>query len=292
MRAMGFLIQRRRLLAVGAAATVVGLAAGLVLFDGDAEAVAADEVVGGISVADVSADDLRKVAGTRVYFAHQSVGDNILDGIPAVFAAHGVEAPPIERARTAPDATGGFLVHSLIGENTRPLGKIEDFAAVLRAGMGRQVDVAVLKLCYVDFTPGTDVEAVFAAYRDTVATLEKEFPAVTFVKATVPLTTQPGRAARFKQWVKGNDGYGSAANATRERLNELIRAEYRGGNLFDVAAVQSTGPDGSRVSGRHDGRPYFALHDGYAADPGHLNASGAQRVAAAWLAAVAKASPR
>lgn len=287
---MNLLTRRGRLVVVGAAVAVVGLAGGLVLFDGDAGAVAADEVVGGVGVADVSPADLRKVADTRVYFGHQSVGNNILDGVPAVFAAHGVQAPPIEQRRDAPDVTGGFVAHSLIGENTRPLGKLEDFAAVLRGGMGRQIDVAVLKLCYVDITPDTDVDALFVVYRSTISALEKEFPGVTFVKATVPLTTQPGRAGRLKQWLKSEEGYGSAANATRERLNELIRAEYRGGNLFDVAAVESTGPGGSRVSGRHDGRPYFALYDGYAADPGHLNASGAQRVAAAWLAAVAKAS--
>ena len=57
-------------------------------------------------------------------------------------------------------------------------------------------------------------------------------------------------------------------------------------------SVEVPAPGGARVSGHHDGRPYFALFDGYAADPGHLNASGAQRVAAAWLAAVAKASSR
>ncbi|GIJ57179.1 hypothetical protein [Virgisporangium aurantiacum] len=282
-----------RLVVVGAVVAVAGVVVGgLVLLDGDAGAVAADEVTGGVGVSDVSAADLHKVARTRVYFGHQSVGNNILDGVPAVFAAHGVQAPPIEQRRAGPDAVGGFVAHSPIGENTKPIGKIQDFAAVLRGGMGRHVDVAVMKLCYVDITPDTDVDALFAAYRDTISALEKDFPDVTFVKATVPLTTQPGRVGRLKLWLKSDDGYGSAANATRERLNELIRTEYRGGNLFDVAAVESTGPDGSRVSGRHDGRPYFALVDEYAADPGHLNASGAQRAAAAWLAAVAKASAR
>jgi hypothetical protein len=289
---MDFLTRRWWLVAVGAAVAVVGLVGGLVLLDDDAGAVAANEVVGGIGGSDVSAADLEKVARTRVYFGHQSVGNNILDGVAAVFTAHGVQAPPIKQQRAAPDAAGGFIAHSLIGENTRPIGKIEDFAAVLRAGMGRHVDVAVMKLCYVDITPDTDVDALFATYRNTISALEKEFPDVTFVKATVPLTTRPGRVGRLKLWLKSDDGYGSAANATRERLNELIRREYRGGNLFDVAAVESTGPGGSRVSGRHDGRPYFALVDDYAADPGHLNASGAQRAARAWLAAVAKASSR
>jgi hypothetical protein len=270
---------------------VIGLGGGLLLLVGeDASPVAADRVTGGVGASQVSAADLRMVARTRVYFGHQSVGNNILDGVPAVFTANGVEAPPIEQRRDASEGSGGFIAHSLIGENTKPLQKIQDFAAVLRGGMGRHVDVAVMKLCYVDIAPDTEVDALFNAYRDTIAGLEKDFPDVTFVKATVPLTTRPGRVAGLKLLLKGDEGYGAAANAVRERLNELIRKEYLGGELFDVAAVESTAPDGSRVSGHDGDRPYFALFDGYAADPGHLNADGARRAATAWLAAIARAS--
>jgi len=281
-----------RRIVVVAAVMVVGLGGGLLLVGEDASPVAADRVTGGVGASQVSAVDLQKVARTRVFFGHQSVGNNILDGVPAVFTAHGVQAPPIEQRRAAAETSGGFIAHSLIGENTKPLQKIQDFAAVLRGGMGQHVDVAVMKLCYVDITPSTDVDALFTAYRDTIAGLEKDFPGVTFVKATVPLTTRPGRVERLKLWLKSDDGYGGAANAVRERLNELIRKEYAGGNLFDVAAVESTAPDGSRVSGHDDGRPFFAMFDGYAADPGHLNADGSQRAATAWLAAIAKASSR
>lgn len=280
----------------GIVATVVaavGLAGSLWLVKGKEKAVAVDNVVGGVGTSEITPADLEKVARTRVFFGHQSVGNNILAGVPAVFAAHGVPAPPIEERRTAPDAAGpGFIAHALVGENTRPLEKIQDFAAALRGGTGAQVDVAVLKLCYVDITPDTDVDALFAEYRDTVAALEKDFPDVTFVKATVPLTTEPDLLAKVKLWVKRNDGYGAAANSTRERLNQLIRQEYRGDHLFDVAAVESTASDGSRAAGQHDGRPWFALADGYAADPGHLNDAGSQRVATAWLAAIAQASAR
>jgi hypothetical protein len=75
-------------------------------------------------------------------------------------------------------------------------------------------------------------------------------------------------------------------------LNQLIRKEYRGDHLFDVAAVESTTPDSSRVSGRSGGQPFFALFDGYASDSGHLNADGSRRAATAFLAAVAGASSK
>jgi hypothetical protein len=183
-------------------------------------------------------------------------------------------------------------MHSLIGENTEPLGKLQQFDSLIRGGVGQRVDVAVLKLCFIDVTPETNVEALFAAYRDTMAALERDFPKVTFVKTTVPLTTEPRRLSKIKQWVTGQNDYGAAANAVRERLNEMIRKEYADEGLFDVAAVESTAADGSRPSGHHRGQPYFVLYAGYAADSGHLNVDGSQRVATAWLAAVARASSR
>jgi hypothetical protein len=110
------------------------------------------------------------------------------------------------------------------------------------------------------------------------------------VHVTVPLTTEQGSLARLRSRLTGNDRFGPAENVQRERLNVLIRAEYAGDRLFDLAAVESTRPDGSRVAGRHEGADYFALHDGYAADLGHLNPSGAEIAARAWLDAVARAA--
>ncbi len=233
--------------------------------------------------------DLTTVAATRVFFGHQSVGMNILDGVRAVYAAQGVPAPPIREDAAPAGASGGFIDQVFIGENENPGLKISDFAARLRAGLGQRVDVAMMKFCYVDVTSGTDVNGLFAQYRTTMAALAREFPKVTFVYATVPLTTEPGLLGKAKQLVSGSGG-SAADNAARERLNALIRHEYAaGGHLFDLAAAESTAPDGSRVSGTYQGQRYYALDSGYASDSGHLNATGARAVATAWLQAVARA---
>lgn len=292
---------RRRWGRAGLVAAVVtvlvvmaGVAGWLLLFNGNEEkpVVAVDKVSGGVAVAQVAAADLAKVARTRVFFGHQSVGMNVLDGVSAVYAAHGVQAPAVELTRTAPGTGAGYIAHTTIGENTKPLQKIQDFDAVIRGWMGRQVDVAVMKLCYVDIAPDTDVDALFATYRSTMAALQRDFPNVTFVKATVPLTTEPGTLSKLKGKLTGGGGFATAANAKRERLNELIRNKYSEDHLFDLAAVESTAPDGSRVSGSYQGNSYFALYGGYATDEGHLNADGSRRAATAWLAAVAQASSK
>jgi hypothetical protein len=212
------------------------------------------------------------VAGTRVFFGHQSVGKDVLDGVRSL-ARRGEPVPEIQDA--------------LIGENENPLLKIEDFATRMRGGLGEQVDVAMMKLCYIDVTARADVDALFETYRTTLSALERDYPEVTFVHVTVPLTTERSGLSKLRAGLTGNDRYGPDENAARERLNALIRDAYAEQHLFDLAAVESTRPDGSRVAGRHDGSDYFALYGGYASDLGHLNAAGAEVAAAAWLTAVA-----
>lgn len=240
----------------------------------------------------LTAADLARVARTRVFFGHQSVGMNLLDAVPQVYAAQGVAAPPIGQGGTAAGPAGGFVVHAFIGENTKPLTKIAAFDRQLRGGTAGQVDVAVMKFCYIDFSPTTDVKALFTAYSTTMAGLERAYPKVTFVKATVPLMAEPGLRTRVTQKLTGNGARAAAENDARERFNALVRAEYSDDHLFDIAAVESTAPDGSREQGTYQGRTYYALHGGYTTDGGHLNEAGAQRVAAEWLRVLAAASNR
>jgi len=240
----------------------------------------------------ITADDLADVSRTRVFFGHQSVGMNVLDAVSGVYATHGIAAPTIEQSGTQPDRDGGFIDHAFIGENEKPWLKIQDFDAKMRSGVGHQVDVALMKLCYVDITANTDIGALFAKYRETLVTLEQDFPKVAFVHVTVPLMTEQGQLSKLKSRLTGNTRYGSAENAARERLNAQIRREYADDYLFDLAAVESTPPDGSRATGTYRGQQYYHLCDGYASDLGHLNGEGARVAAIAWLRSIAQASPK
>lgn len=238
---------------------------------------------------DATANDLDLLATKRVFFAHQSVGDNILGAVPEVGAQAGGQAPQIVElgsAGTLPELAQGTILHSHVGVNGDPQGKLTDFAAQLRAGVGKQVDAAVLKFCYVDIGAGTDVRALFEDYRSTLAQLGAEFPQVAFVPATAPLTTEDG----VRQAAKNLLGR-TSDNTARESYNALVRAEYgQSGRLFDIAAIESTRPDGSRVSRSADAQVHFALYSGYASDEGHLNSVGAKRAAGEFLATVSRAS--
>jgi hypothetical protein len=244
----------------------------------------------------ITTADLTAVARTRTFFGYQSVGMNVLDAVPAVDADHGVSAPPIEQGRAEPGPDGGFIADKSIDEGVIDAGKtaLADFDRAMRGGMGRQVDVALMNFCWGDVFSDTDVDALFARYRDTMAALERDFPNVTFIHVTVPLITEPGLFTELKTWVKTligwRDVFGQRANVLRERLNALIRGEYAGRHLFDLAAIESTKPDGTRVSGRDHDQGYFALYDGYASNMAFLNAVGAKIAATAFLEAIAQAS--
>jgi hypothetical protein len=240
----------------------------------------------------ITVDDLTKVSRTKVFFGHQSVGMNVLDGVAGVYRARGMTAPATGQDGTRPDRDGGFIGHAFIGENQKPLLKIQDFDAKMRSDTGRRVDVAMMKFCYVDITASTDTGALFATYRETMAALQRDFPEVTFIYVTVPLTTGQGPLSKLKSLIAGGNGYGAADNMARERLNALIRREYAGRDLFDLAAIESTAPDGSRDIGTYEGQRYYRLHNGYASDSGHLNDTGARVAATAWLTAIAQASSK
>lgn len=282
---------RRRLLRWGVPAAVVVLAiAGAAAFDDVWREKSMAER--GKVVSTVDAAQLDTVDRTRVFFGHQSVGENILGGVVDVYARRGAPAPSIELDGSTPGPRGGFISHSFLGENEKPLGKIADFDRALRGGVGDVVDVAMMKLCFLDITTGTDVAALFGAYRDTIAALEKDYPDIEFVHVTVPLTTDLGLTNRVKIALGGSDRYGRGENVARESYNALLRDEYAADRIFDLAAIESTTPDGERRRLHYRDQPYYALHTGYASDLAHLNDEGSEIAATAWLQAVASASPR
>lgn len=236
----------------------------------------------------VRAEQLAAAAAIRMFFGHQSVGANVLGGIPAVYAAQGLKCPTIT---TDPFSVtnGGFIAHAYIGENTKPRSKIEDFDSILRDGIAEIIDVALIKLCYVDVDNTTDVHALFEQYHQALATLERDYPDVTFLHATAPVTTESPALKRAIKRALGRPDTYSADNVARERYNSLVRQTYgQPGRLFDIAAIESTSPAGMRVFGR--GNASFALAPAFAADAGHLNALGSKTAGAGLLRVVAKAS--
>ena len=199
-----------------------------------------------------------------VYFGHQSVGANILQGVKELGAPLAIK-------------------DEFLPENGEPLRKLENFAKAV--GEGSHYDIALMKFCYVDIDAGTDVQALFARYRATIAELQAKNPRTTFVHVTLPLTTiQTGPKALVKRLL-GRAPYGTIENVRRAEYNSLLRRSYGGREpIFDIARIESTAPDGTVASVTWNGSTVPAMAAAYSDDGGHLNAAGRARAAREFLA--------
>ena len=105
-----------------------------------------------------------KLSEKKIYFGHQSVGFNIVDGINALIK----EYPQIKLNIVETNKLAGFkkgvFAHSRIGKNCEPETKIDEFNQFIETGLEEQPDIAALKYCYVDVTGKTDVEKIFEEY--------------------------------------------------------------------------------------------------------------------------------
>jgi len=245
------------------------------------------------SVKDLSPESKAALAGARVFFGHQSVGSNIMAGVEDLLREDPGLGLRVVEVGNAGLPSGSFFAHGKIGQNGQPAGKTDDFARRLSAGLASAVDIAFHKYCYIDISERTDVAALFRHYRETMAGVRTAHPAVTLVHVTVPLThVQYGPKAIVKKLMgRAPGGYGD--NLRREQFNDLMRREYGGREpLFDLAAVESTRPDGSRESFTFKGAVGRALFPAYGSDGRHLNDAGRKRVAEELLAFLAGLAER
>jgi hypothetical protein len=228
--------------------------------------------------------EVQRVAGLRIVFAHQSVGNNILDGVRTISEREKVPLR-IDKSRSDTSTAPG-IVHFMVGENGKPESKLDDFRTTLGARPFGDVDVALMKFCFVDFDADTDAKKLAADYENVIDTLQREQPATRFLAVTVPLETQQ---TGFKAWLKGVFGKkpgGFEGNARRYVFNEEIRRHYAPAQLFDLARAESSA-DGTAHTVAIDGIATEALDPAYSADGAHLNADGKVAVASALIRTLA-----
>ena len=240
---------------------------------------------------DSTAAALRTLSGRRIYFGHQSVGRNILSGLGAILSTNGDTSLHVVESADPTAHTGSVLMHFAVGRNEDPASKNEAFKRVLNARRAPDGAIAVLKYCYIDVNAETDIANVFRGYAETVAEVKRNHPDITLVHVTMPLTTD---ARGMKASVKRLLGRPTAreVNVKRNWFNRKLRETYPGEPLFDLAALESTWPDGRRESVLVDGVEVFALVPAYTDDGGHLSKDAQVHVAQALVRTLASVSPR
>jgi lysophospholipase L1-like esterase len=224
-----------------------------------------------------------------LFFGHQSVGLNILDGVAELARQEGIGLRVTE-SRTALGGAPGVIAHGPVADNGDPFRKLESFRSYFSTGAGAAPGLAFMKFCYADFHRGIDPAALFARYQVVLRDLQASHPGTTFVHLTAPLTTAPGGWRPLVGRLLGRDT-SAAQNARREAFNQLLRQAYQGKEpLFDLARAESIGPDGVPVTVDWEGRPIPALSPVYSDDGGHLNGEG-RRVVARQLVAFLASTP-
>lgn len=218
------------------------------------------------------------LARKKIYFGHQSVGQNVLDGLRAVLGSSPGIRLDVRETSNPSDFDGPVFAHSRIGQNGDAKGKIDHFRSILEGGIGQKADVALFKFCYVDIDPTSDPEGILDHYDRTLADLSAKFPDLTILAVTVPLTNAPpGLKSRIKALL-GRGPAQKEENGKRYVVNGHIRKKY-GAAVWDLAAVEAMTAGGGRTFVR-DGRTMIdLLNPAWTSDGGHLNEVGSQIVA-------------
>jgi hypothetical protein len=149
-------------------------------------------------------------------------------------------------------------------------------------------DVALFKYCYVDVKPGTDPDALFTDYQGRIEELKARHPEVLIVHVTMPLTTHENWKGALRARLERRTSQ-RELGVLRNRYNRLLSSAYAGKEpVFDLARLESTRLDGSRVFFERNGERVYALEPSYSSDGSHLDSSARRRVAESFLAFLAQ----
>lgn len=227
------------------------------------------------TLADLSAEDLKKLSGMRIYFGHQSVGGGIIRGLEALNEKVGALNLDIRETENLLEHEGPVFAHSRVGENTKPKSKVDHFVKIMENGLQDKVDVAMFKFCYADINTNTDIKDEFEYYKKAMERLQKKYPNVIFVHSTVPYYRKSGGLKGIVKRVLDRD-----YNLPRDHFNRFMRDHYEPGQLFDLGVIEATYPDGRREQGD---KSAYALAPIYTHDGGHFNDKGKEMVAIQFL---------
>jgi hypothetical protein len=219
------------------------------------------------------------LAQKRIFFGHQSVGQNILDGLKELMASHPAVQLDIRETSNPQDFEKPIFGHTLVGKNKNPKFKIDHFRKILDDGVGQLSDIAFLKLCFVDIDRNTDIENLFKYYDETVRFLTNKYPNLRIITITVPLTIQPPGLKAMVKKILGRYPWIREDNIKRNKFNDLLCKRY-GKNVYDLADRETTSPSGEKTTFSKDGSTFYLLNRTYTDDGGHLNKLGRRVVAA------------
>lgn len=231
---------------------------------------------------------IEEVAGLKVYFGHRSVGNNIIGGIEKWEDETGVKLVKVE-SEDPTSHSDAPLVHFGVGKNSDPRSKVDDFVSLVGKIPEGGNPVAFFKFCYVDITSETDVDEVYAYYKEKMFYLKENYPNIRFAASTVPYMGKQGGVKALAKKILGKALVGYLNNVKREAFNKKLIADFQGVMpIFDLGAIEATLPDGTPETFTKDGTDYPLMPIIYTYDMGHLTHLGARTLSYNLLAFLAE----
>lgn len=219
----------------------------------------------------------------RVLFGVQSIGADIVKGIPGAFKAAGMKNPRVMTWSKARNSKGPLIATARIGKNGNPSSKLRAFAALVNDAPRGSVDVALMAFNYQDVTAATDVDGLAQSYSETMESVEQANPDITFIYTTVPVTTSNSWRAVDRNSVNGLIDVDQPVwqdNIARERLNALIRERYAAtGRLYDIAALQARINGTKATAKAHENQFYYVMNPALSRNGKELNRRGSTQLA-------------
>lgn len=202
---------------------------------------------------------VQHVLSEKVFFGHQSVGGNIVQGIHDLMGSDSRLLLNMVSSSNPASIAAPAFIDALIGANGDTASKDAAFTTIVDNGYGSQGGIAMYKYCYVDIDDNSNVQQLLQNYTGTINALKARYPSLTVIPVTAPLMTGPSTG--------------------RDKFNTLLRTAFANTPIFDLAAAESTHADGSRSSTTVGGVTVYTLASEYTNDGGHLNTVGRQAVA-------------
>lgn len=219
------------------------------------------------------ADLLRK----KIFFGHNEIGYTLLEEIMRIIEKENINLNILETDEISGETP--LIAHKKIGKDHFPFSKIEAFRDIIDKKLGKKLNIAFMKLSYIDITNNSNIEEIFSFYKKNIEFLKQKYPHLKFIHVTVPLTPVKNGLwgyikIHIKQFLKKSlNGFDD--NIKRTEFNMLLKQEYLGKDpLFDLAAIESTYPDGSKYIYQHKNCEYPALISEYAENSNYLSNKG------------------
>ena len=202
-----------------------------------------------------------RVAPLKIFFAHASVGGNVMEGLLNLHSVNSSRYPLTHEAvGGTPGTTSKGTIYDYSRGNPGWAEKISSFEQYIANGWhATTVDIVMNKFCYID------QNADWTSYRDSMLALEAAYPTTRFIYWTMPIQTSSGYS-----------------DVLRAKFNQNLRdwiATQNNKILFDIADIEAWSPAGVHQTFSYGEQIYEKMYSGYTSDGGHLNSTGSERVA-------------